>query len=477
MSFDSVTFWLFFAVAWAVWRWAPFGLAKSVMLAMSLGFYAWWRWEYLFLILFSALVDYHAGARIHAADEPRARRRWLFTSLAANLGLLAVFKYTPFVAGNLGSLAGLLGYDPAAWELADWVVPVGISFYTFQTLSYSLDIYHRRLAPCPSFRDFFLFVSFFPQLVAGPIVRASELLPQFRRRRRLLPVAVQRGLYCCIVGLCLKVVVADNLGYQVKQVFDPEVVSKLSPLSAWLGTLYFGAQIYADFAGYSLIAIGLAYLMGLRFPRNFDYPYIAQSLSEFWTRWHITLSQWLRDYLYVPLGGNRKGPGRTYVNLLLTMLLGGLWHGAAWTYVAWGALHGVGLALERLIGGGRRAKRTPPGSVPAGALRLARILVVFVVVHVAWVFFRAPDFPLAWALLERMFVAPFREPFGLEGLETARHLALVGLVAALHLGQLAHEWFGVQKTAWRRAAVAAVCLLLLTLVQRGRGLEFIYFQF
>lgn len=474
MSFDTVTFWLFFALAWTAWRALPFGAAKTAVLAFSLFFYAWWNPWFCTLIAASSVVDYVVGARIHASDDAWVRKRWLLASLVFNLGLLGFFKYTPFLAQNLAALVG------GDWQpdLSGWIVPVGISFYTFQTLSYSLDIHARRIAPAASFRDFFLYVSFFPQLVAGPIVRARELLPQFARRRRLNARLVQAGLYHVIWGLFLKMVIADNLAPAVGRVFRPEGIGELAPLSVWLGVVYFSVQIFADFAGYSGIAIGLAYLMGLRFPRNFRYPYIAAGLSDFWRRWHITLSEWLRDYLYIPLGGNRHGRVRMWMALSLTMLLGGLWHGAAWTYVAWGALHGVGLIAERLVVGERRGA-TPTGA-PRGAkawsARLARMAVVYVFVLVTWVFFRAEDFAMAGAVLARMFTSPFSADWSLPA-SNWRYLALVLPVFGMHAGQLFHEWFGLRKSAVLRAAVAALMLFALTVFRRGSTVEFIYFQF
>jgi alginate O-acetyltransferase complex protein AlgI len=478
MSFDTVTFWIFFAVAFLAWRLLPFPLAKGSALLASLFFYGWWNPWYLILIAASAGADYLAGARIDAARDRAGKRRWLAFSLCFNLGLLAVFKYAAFAVENFALLGRALGH-PTHLALPDWVIPVGISFYTFQTLSYSLDIYRGNLAPCRSFLDFFLFVSFYPQLVAGPIVRARELLPQLARRRSLSLPAIQTGLYYCVSGLFLKVVIADNLAPAVERAFASATLPGLAPLSAWLGVLYFAVQIFADFAGYSGIAIGLAYLLGLRFPRNFRYPYISRGLSEFWTRWHISLSQWLRDYLYISLGGNRHGPRRTYLALLLTMLLGGLWHGASWTFVAWGGLHGVGLCVERLLRGDRRHKG--PATRPSGTGdlvgRLVAMAVVFVFVLTTWVFFRAENFAVAWQYLERMYVAPFREPFGFGDPVQARFLVLVAPVFVLHLGQLAHEWYAVRKSAWSRAVVAALMLLALTVVRGGGAQPFIYFQF
>lgn len=477
MSFDTVTFWLFFVVAWSAWRLLPFGAAKSVVLLLSLVFYGWWNPYYLPLIALSAVVDHVAAQRMAGSEDPARRRLWLLVSLSTNLGLLGVFKYAPFMAQNATALAGALG-SPWELRLEDWVIPVGISFYTFQTMSYSIDVYRRRLQPVDSFRDFFLYVALFPQLVAGPIVRASELLPQLRARRPLRAAAVQKGFEFVVTGLFLKIVVADNLGPAVARVFEAPDLSALSPLQAWVGVACFSTQIFADFAGYSGIAIGLAYLMGLHFPINFNWPYIARGFSEFWTRWHISLSSWLRDYLYVSLGGNRLGRLLTYRNLMLTMLLGGLWHGPAWTFVAWGALHGVALCVERMLAGAGRARRpAAPRGVGGLLTALLQMAWVNVVVMVAWVFFRAQGFDVALQLLGRMFVAPFSEGMGWQHLAEARHLVLVGVVAAMHLGALLGEWLPWRPGRMSRAALVGLWLLLLTVVQRDAIQEFIYFQF
>jgi len=478
VQFDTVTFWLFFAVAWAVWRFLPLRAAKAGTLALSLLFYAWWRPEYLVLIWLSSFADYRLARRIHATDDTRARNRWLSLSLVLNLGLLAVFKYTPLVAETLG--LGRRDADAGQPEwLANWIVPVGISFYTFQSLSYTIDVHARRLLPCRTFLDFFLFVSFFPQLVAGPIVRARELLPQLEYRRPLSWPRVQLGIYRCISGLFLKIVVADGLAVYVGSVFNRSHVESLSASQAWLGVVCFGVQIFADFAGYSGIAIGLGHLLGITFPENFRYPYISRSVSEFWSRWHITLSRWLRDYLYIPLGGNRRGVGRTYFNLLVTMLLGGLWHGASWTFVVWGAIHGIGLCVERML---NQETRITAGRDPLrGGLDLAgrclRIALVFVIVHVAWVFFRAPDFTLAVMLLQRMFVAPFQGELGLERLSNVPQIVLLLPVIALHLGQAAHEWLGLRKSVPLRLAVCILWIVLLFVIRRPDAAPFLYFQF
>jgi alginate O-acetyltransferase complex protein AlgI len=468
MVFDSVSFWLFLLPVLAAWWLAPWGASKGTALLASCVFYGWWDPFYLLLILASALVDFFVAQRIAACESQQTRRRWLAASLGTNLGLLALFKYTPLVARDLGRL---VGHAPPPEWFDEWVVPVGISFYTFQTLSYSLDVYRGRLAPTRSFREFFLYVALFPQLVAGPIVRARTFLPQLEQRPRWSTSRFELGLYRCIQGLFLKVVVADNLAPAVERVFEGDI-DAFSSAAAWIATIAFGGQIFADFAGYSGIAIGVAMMMGLRFPENFRAPYISAGLSEFWTRWHITLSSWLRDYLYIPLGGNRRGNLRTHVNLALTMLLGGLWHGASWTFVAWGGLHGLGLSIERWLRGDSSRQRRRGGFLRTAAA----MVVVYVFVHVTWVFFRAQSFDVAWRMLTRMFVAPFTGASG-GAPGDVRHLVLLAPIALLHIATLVRERCGRDVGWLGRAVAAGLMLAALFVVRRGTVRDFVYFQF
>ncbi|MEZ6018059.1 MAG: MBOAT family O-acyltransferase [Planctomycetota bacterium] len=480
MSFDSVSFWLVFPCALAAWWLLPWRAAKAVALGFSLLFYGWWNPWYLPLILASSLVDWFAGARIAASAEQVTRRRWLALSLATNLGLLATFKYAAFALTNIDRAARALG--GGGFEvILPWVVPVGISFYTFQTLSYTLDIYWRRLAPARTFVDFFLYVAFYPQLVAGPIVRASTLLPQLERPPRASAWRLQHGAYMCVQGLFLKVVVADNLAPEVDRLMSLAAAHSpaLTPAAAWLGMLYFGVELFADFAGYSAIAIGLACLLGLRFPTNFLYPLLARGPAEFWQRWHITLSTWFRDYVYIPLGGSRGGPWRTYANLVITMLLSGLWHGAAWGMLVWGGLHALALCLERALRG-RRAPSVgvaPLRSFGGFAGAALGIVVTQLFVLVAWVFFRAPNLADAGRIAHAMLIAPFGDPLGWAALGHARHLVLVLPVVLMHARRGLREWCGWRETASERALVFAAMAFLLLVVRRDGAQEFLYFQF
>ncbi len=320
---------------------------KSNLLIASYLFYAAWSPPFVILLWISTLVDWQVAKRLYVEERQSRRRLLLWISIAVNLGMLGYFKYGGFLMENFEALMAAIG---VAYQAPEWniVLPVGISFYTFQTMAYSLDVYMRRAAPAKSMLDFALFVTFFPQLVAGPIVRPTQLIPQFRLPRVATAQQLGWGLGLMTLGLFNKIVIADGmLSKAADTVFG--AAGMLHPLDAWLGTLAFSGQIFCDFAGYSTTAIGAALCLGFSLPDNFRFPYAAVGFSDFWRRWHISLSAWLRDYLYIPLGGNRKGNLRTYANLLTTMLLGGLWHGAAWTFVVWGGLHGAFLAAERWL--------------------------------------------------------------------------------------------------------------------------------
>ena len=316
------------------------GQRQFTILCASIVFYGYWKVQYLLLLATPSVIDYICASRISAATDQRHRKAWLFFSIASNLGLLAYFKYTNFF---VQSAARLIGHD---WPMINILLPVGISFYTFKTMSYTIDVYRGHIEPCRSWWKYAMFVTYFPELVAGPIVRASVFLPQMTRSLRPSWKRAFVGLQLIALGFSKKLLVADRLAGFVDSVFRyPHLYSTGT---VWSAVVAYSLQIYCDFSGYSDIAIGTSRIIGFDLPENFNMPYLATSITEFWRRWHITLSQWLRDYLYIPLGGNRKGRARTYVNLTITMLLGGLWHGANWTFIVWGGLHGVGLALHKM---------------------------------------------------------------------------------------------------------------------------------
>jgi alginate O-acetyltransferase complex protein AlgI len=376
MLFNSLTFVVFFAVVLGLHSLPlPWRAKKLNLLIASYLFYAAWNPPFVLLLWLSTLVDWFVARALHREQRQIRRRGLLMLSIAVNLGILGYFKYGDFLLENWQLLMTAVGIDfrPPPWSI---VLPVGISFYTFQTMAYSLDVYLRRAEPSRSFTDFALFVTFFPQLVAGPIVRPTQLIPQFARPRRATSDQLIWGLGLITLGLFQKVVVADGLlAPAADKVFgSPEV---LLFTDAWLGTLAFSGQIFCDFAGYSTTAIGVALCLGFSLPDNFRFPYAAIGFSDFWRRWHISLSTWLRDYLYVPLGGNRKGALRTYANLMTTMLLGGLWHGASWNFVAWGGLHGLYLAAERWL-----VRRRAGGGSGAGPVnRICLGLLTYVLVN------------------------------------------------------------------------------------------------
>jgi alginate O-acetyltransferase complex protein AlgI len=432
-------------------------------------FYAWHIPAYLGILLFSSAVDYWAAlwlARIPAAALGQ-RRLVLSLSLATNLGLLAFFKYANFLMQATRDLLGPSALEPLPPEFIV-ALPMGISFYTFQSMSYTIDVYRGVLAPIRQFGPFFLFISFFPQLVAGPIVRAVEFLPQMPRPRRLRIGVFYEGGWLIISGFFLKMVCADNLAFYVDAFWERGgEADTTSGFALWLA-LMFSGQIFADFAGYSNIARGLAYLLGYRLPINFNAPYLAASFKNFWERWHITLSRWLRDYLYVPLGGNRKGPVRTYLNLLLVMALGGLWHGAAYTYIVWGALHGAALAVERLVG-----LHQDRGWGAHRAVRAAWFVVVQLVVLTAWVFFRSRSVGEAGQVAANILAM---DDWSLGAMERIGLLFLLPIVGLHAFVWLRERGLVGEPTPTVKAVLAAGMVYGIATLYAGTA-DFIYFQF
>jgi len=385
MLFNSLTFPVFLAFVLTAYWVLPGRRSRTLwLLASSYVFYGWWDWRFLGLILLSSLIDYFAGQRVGEGSD-RRRHFWLGVSLAANLGILCTFKYLDFFAGSAAWALQQAGLSPS-WTTLNLVLPVGISFYTFQSLSYTIDVYRRRLPGCHDLPTFLLYVGFFPQLVAGPIERAEDLLPQLRDGRGFDPALARRGLRYILWGFVLKSVLADNLAPAVSAVFaTPDGGSRAE---VWQGVYLFAFQIYGDFAGYTYIAIGVAALFGIRLSTNFRRPYLATSVRDFWTRWHITLSRWFRDYVYIAaLGGSRRGKTRWVRNILLTFALSGLWHGASWTMVCWGVFHGLAYFLP------------PFGGAQRGLTRLLNTLVTFHLVCLGWLLFRAQDMAQAAAMM------------------------------------------------------------------------------
>ncbi|MGH8916217.1 MAG: MBOAT family O-acyltransferase [Acidimicrobiia bacterium] len=380
MFFNSLVFALFLPTLVGLYWILPHRWRAYLLLVASYVFYGWWDVRFLSLIMISTVVDWYVSRRLDSTEGESQRRRWLLVSVISNLGMLGFFKYWNFFTDSAATLLASMGLEPNLPTL-QVVLPVGISFYTFQTLSYVIDVYRKDLESEPKLTQFALFVAFFPQLVAGPIERARHLMPQLRSLPNSMRQIDWSGSALLVArGLFRKVVIADGLAPLVNEVFATP--GRYGSITVAAGVIAFSLQIYGDFAGYTDIARGTARLFGVDLMENFKAPYLSKGFSEFWRRWHISLSTWLRDYLYVPLGGNRNGRWRTYRNLMITMLLGGLWHGAAWGFLLWGGLHGAYLAIERWIRDRRRAST---------ATRLP-VALVFGVVTLTWIPFRAPSF-------------------------------------------------------------------------------------
>jgi D-alanyl-lipoteichoic acid acyltransferase DltB (MBOAT superfamily) len=464
MFFNSLAFALFLPTVVGLYWALPGRPRVPLLLVASYVFYGWWDVRFLGLIILSTVVDWYVARRIGAMLDGPRRRRWLWVSLAGNLGMLAFFKYWNFFTESAASLLTEIGVEPNL-PLLRIILPVGISFYTFQTLSYVIDVYRRDLEPERSLIRFALFVSFFPQLVAGPIERAKHLLPQLRN----LPTSVRAidwggSALLILRGLFRKVVIADGVAPLVNEVFASP--GRYGSLAVAAGVVAFSLQIYGDFAGYTDIARGTARLFGVDLMENFKAPYLSRGFSEFWRRWHISLSTWLRDYLYIPLGGNRGSKWQSYRNLMITMLLGGLWHGAAWGFVVWGGLHGAYLAIERWFARDRR-----------GATRKATlpVVVVFAIVTLTWIPFRAPNLAHAVDVLQALF-GP------LQGAQLVAAPLTVGLMGLLTLfidrADLAGRVNPVDKApSLVRGVAYGGALVSAVLFASVKAVPFIYFQF
>ena len=465
MLFNSPAFAVFLPVMLTVY-WMLRGDARRwALLAGSYFFYSWWDWRFTSLLIISTVVDFACGRALGRRTGAGARRALLATSIVTNLGILATFKYFNFFRDSATAMLGALGLS-APLPALDVLLPMGISFYTFQSMSYTIDVY-RGMTPERNLRDFACFVACFSQLVAGPIMRARDLLPQLKTERRFEQADWTTGVYRVFRGLFKKMVVADMLALHVDAVFaDP---AAHSGLSCWLGLYAYAFQIYMDFSGYTDVALGVGHMMGLRLTDNFDRPYIAASPSEFWRRWHVTLSTWLRDYLYIPLGGSRIGKWLTIRNLYITMILGGLWHGAAWTFVAWGVYHGTLLAAERLIRGGRKPRPVDDLPLPQRALR---ILGMFHLTCLGWLLFRAPD----WATVQIM-LGRLTDLWG--GAFCGKRFAVLVLACAVVHALPGFKRIGESLTripAFAQGVLAGVCMWALLLLSPGAK-PFIYFRF
>ncbi len=494
MVFNSYTFVVFFGIMLFLHNLPlPWKVKKINLLLASYIFYAAWNPPFILLLWLATIVDYFVGRALYTEPNKHKRKLLLVLSLCGNLGMLCFFKYGGFLLENFTTLVNAMGmnYQPAKPNI---ILPAGISFYTFTTLCYTIDMYKKRSEPVKSFLDFSLFVTFFPHLVAGPIVRPPQLVPQFESPRTANKKQLMQGLLLITLGLFMKVVLADSmLAEPANTVFNSKEV--LNGLDAWMGVLAFSGQIFFDFAGYSTCAIGVAACLGFVLPENFLYPYAATGFSDFWRRWHITLSAWLRDYLYIPLGGNRHGTFKTYINLMITMLLGGLWHGANWTFVVWGALHGFYLMAEKFIQDLKLKVQLQPSVMNNAPIALRGIaaprflktlpssnfiyaLFTFFLVNVTWVFFRAPDFTSAWRMLAAMFGAAHNGAVLLSNLSMLKVTIIIVCMLGTHWYMRNRRLLGVaEKLPWWVLGLIWSAMLVLLILSQESSSSFIYFQF
>lgn len=485
MLFNSLTYIALMLLALPLVAMGPAWMRRGVFLVGSLTFYAFWRVDFTFLVIFSAVVDFMAARKIHASTNERVRKTFLIISLVMNLGLLIFFKYTYFIVGSTQSLGEMLGL-PIAIELPNIILPLGISFYTFQTISYSIDVYRRLQKPVNSFPLFLTYVMFWPQLVAGPVLRAHEVLPQLVNHRRANPGEVVRGIEEILQGLFKKVVLADTISSVVDYGYGLPV-AQMGTIDSWTLAFAFGLQIYFDFSGYSQIAVGSARCLGFNFPQNFNWPYLAVSPREFWRRWHISLGAWIRDYLYLPLqgakfrgastGGIEAGAAsvkisflRSNVALLLTWFIMGLWHGAAWRFAIWGLWHATMIIVYRMIM--RRPPRLPKWVTIIGGWGLTTSFAML-----GWIFFRAPTLDQAFGMVLRAFdptalgtLAMRENNYILTFLYFAGLLMVAGLMRMKSLSVPGPLRYGAI-TLGNAIMIAAVILFLRDVQQ------FIYFQF
>lgn len=470
MLFNTPEYFVFLAIILFIYYALTHRWQNYMLLVASYIFYGFWDWRYLSLIWISTIIDYGMSLLIADSTSTARRRAFLIVSIVANLGFLGFFKYCNFFVDNAARMLSYVGLEPNLPVLYI-VLPVGISFYTFQTMSYTIDVYRGKMKPTRNLLDFALYVCYFPQLVAGPIERAQNLLPALQAKRTVSTDMFISGCVLILVGLFRKVVIADGLGAQIDGLFASP--GSYSSPELMMGIYLFALQIYCDFAGYSDIARGTSRLLGIELMENFNQPYFSTNISEFWRRWHISLSSWLRDYLYIPLGGNRNGTFNTFRNLMLTMLLGGLWHGAAWSFVVWGGLHGLYLIGYRLLSGPERPM--PDGQKRWGWQQLVGLIVTFHLVLLAWVFFRSAGFGAAINYLTNLLT--FRNMGTLLDVLPAILVPWL-LLLAIDVPQYIsrnHTILLQWPKTMRNVAVAG--MLLLVLLGIGTRAPFIYFQF
>lgn len=474
MTFNSYTFVIFFGIVlvlhYSALSWQA---KKNNLLIASYFFYAAWHAPFVILLIICTIADWFAAKGIASSESKGKRGFFLFVALSVNLGMLFFFKYADFLLNNFAWLLSKMHvqYQPLKIDI---VLPLGISFFTFQSLTYTFDIYRRKAKPWPSFLDYALFVSFFPKLVIGPITRAFDFLEQCNNPVKADTKKIAFGFFLLLLGLFEKMVMADSLLAPVADLlFDKRGIP--NTISAWAGTLAFTGQIFFDFAGYSTSAIGIALCLGFNLPHNFKCPYAAIGFSDFWKRWHITLSGWLRDYLYISLGGNKKGKIRTYFNLMLTMLLGGLWHGASWTFIAWGGLHGLYLVIERCL------RNIMPTSQLWSHLpvQLFLGLLTYIGVSFAWVLFRADSFEQAFTIMKALVMINSDVPtISIEYFYVMLTFGITLIILISHWVMRERSLENIlEKIPWWHRAVILAAMMIIIITCSGDDRAFIYFQF
>lgn len=477
MLFNSIEFFIFLPIVFTIYWLIGSQRIKQQNLLIAIAsyvFYGWWDWRFLFLILFSSLVDYTIGLKLFSEDKPSKRKVLLWISICVNLGFLGFFKYYNFFVDSLVDSFTFFGGQLSINTL-NIILPVGISFYTFQTLSYTIDVYNKKLQPTRDFLGFMAFVSFFPQLVAGPIERATNLLPQFHKKREFVYEHAVDGLRQVLWGLFKKVVIADNCATYANIIFNNQ--EDYSGSTLLLGAFFFAFQIYGDFSGYSDIAIGISRLFGFSLKRNFAFPYFSRDIAEFWRRWHISLSTWFRDYLYIPLGGSRGGTKMKIRNTFIIFTVSGFWHGANWTFVVWGALNAIYFLPLLLLNKNRvNTNLVAEGKYVPTIRELSQMTMTFFITLIAWIFFRADNLSSAFVYIRDMFTTTlFYKP-------EIFPMTILGLVAFF----MFIEWLGrsneyaIQNIDFMKKPIRwsfYFLLIILIFSFTGEQQEFIYFQF
>jgi len=476
MLFNSFVFILFLIVILPVFYSLSPRYKNFFLVLASYFFYGYWDWRFCFLLLISTIVDYVIGLAIYNSDDKSKRKSLLLTSITINLSILGVFKYYGFFIESLTPLATIFGGNLDYLHL-NIILPVGISFYTFQTMSYTIDIYKGEMKPTTSFIDFALFVSFFPQLVAGPIERAKNLLPQLSSIKKPTQTQISKGICLVVLGMFKKVMIGDTCGRIVDHIFAQQELYFSDELLAAL--ILFSIQIYADFSGYSSIARGVAKLLGIELMKNFEQPYLSSNITEFWRRWHISLSSWLKDYLYIPLGGNRKGKVRTYINLMLTMLLGGLWHGASWTFVVWGGLHGIYLSIHKFFLGNKKpAFEYKYHKFNDFIIYLFKTFSTYVLVLFTWLFFREKSFSDAVYFIDKMINWEFGEFTSRFLTITLSFMVVVLFFDFFEYKTKSHTFLlNIKPHGIYYGIATALLFLTLLFLFQNQPLPFVYFQF